>query len=275
MSEAASGLGGVADYTFVRLLGDGSQGSVYLAVPPSRLGIEVRHVAVKVLARKATDEEFQRAVDELRLFAAQRSPYTTTLIEAGRQENGTVYYSMEHFPLGSLGAPGRQLSRADVLGLVAHAARGAHALHEAGIAHRDIKPTNVMMHASGGKLSDPDLAHVMSPGQTFSGRSPIDSVFFMEPGVLRGQPPSRASDVWALGVTLHVALTGRPVYEASTDGNLLSALRTVLAGTPRIDSSLTDAEADIVSRCLAADPADRPPTAEALADHLEGLLARR
>lgn len=271
MSEAGTGLGGVADYTFVRLLGDGGQGSVYLAVPPSRLGVEVPHVAVKVLARKATDEEFQRAVEELRLFAAQRSPYTTTLIEAGRQENGTVFYSMEHFPLGSLGTPGRQVSRGEVLRLVAHAARGAHALHEAGMAHRDIKPTNVMMHANGGKLSDLDLAHVMSPGQTFSGRSPIDSVFFMEPGVLRGQPPSRASDVWALGVTLHVALTGRPVYEGSPDGNLLSALRTVLAGTPTIDPSLTDDEADIVSHCLAADPADRPATAEALADRLEAV----
>ena len=143
------------------------------------------------------------------------------------------------------------------------------------MAHRDIKPTNVMIHADGGKLSDLDLAHVMSPGQTFSGRSPIDSVFFMEPGVLRGQPPSRASDVWALGVTLHVALTGRRVYEGPTDGNLLGALRTVLSGTPKIDPSLADDEADLISRCLAADPADRPPTAEVFADHLDGALARR
>ena len=117
-------------------------------------------------------------------------------------------YAMEYFPLGSLAAPARPLTRDDVLRAVEHAARAVHALHEAGLAHGDVKPGNVMLHEDGGKLSDLGLARVFNAGAALTGMAPETSVEFLDPSLLLGEPPSRATDIWALGATLHRALSG-------------------------------------------------------------------
>jgi serine/threonine protein kinase len=192
------------------------------------------------------------------------------LFDAG-QEGETFYYSMEYFPMGSLAAPNRPLSREEVLRAVASAARAAHELHEAGIVHRDIKPANIMLYEGGAKLSDLGLAQVVQPGLTVTGMGPIGSVEFMDPGIMRGARASRASDIWSLGVTLHRALTGKGLYGELAGDEPLLAMRKVLSATPTIDPSLDPAAAELVASCLAADPADRPPTALVVAERIERL----
>jgi serine/threonine protein kinase len=260
----------IADYTFVRSLGEGNYGEFFLASPPPRLKLGADHVAVKVLSANATDDAFRRATKELRLFASVQSPYLVRLFDAG-QEDSSFYYSMEYFPLGSLAAPARPLSRQEVLTAVSHAARAAHALHEAGIVHRDIKPANILLHDGGAKLSDLGLAQLVSPGLTVTGMGPIASVEFMDPSVMRGQRASRASDIWSLGVTLHRALAGSGLYGELPDRDPLLAMRKVLNGSPTLDPSLAPAEAELIDSCIAPDPADRPPTAEMVADRIEKL----
>jgi serine/threonine protein kinase len=260
----------IADYVFVRSLGEGNYGEFFLSTPPGRLGLDAEHVAVKVLAGSATEDAFRRATKELRLFASVQSPYLVTIFDAG-QEGDTFYYSMEYFPLGSLHAPAKPLSRQDVLRAVTHAARAAHALHEAGIVHRDIKPANIMLHEQGAKLSDLGLAQLVQPGLTVTGMGPIASVEYMDPSIMRGNRASRASDIWSLGVTLHRALAGKGIYGELPDRDPLLAMRRVLNGSPDIDPSLSAAERALVSSCLAADPAERPPTAEAVAEEIDKL----
>jgi eukaryotic-like serine/threonine-protein kinase len=260
----------IADYTFVRSLGEGNYGEFFLATPPPRLKVGSDQVAVKVLSGNATDDAFRRATKELRLFASVKSPYLVRLFDAG-QEDTSFYYSMEYFPLGSLAAPARPLSRQEVLTAVAHAARAAHALHEAGIVHRDIKPANILLHETGAKLSDLGLAQLVSPGVTITGMGPLASVEFIDPLVMQGERASRATDIWSLGVTLHRALAGAGIYGELPDRDPILAMRKVLNGTPTVHPSLTTDEADLVTACLAPDPADRPPTAGLVADRIEAL----
>jgi serine/threonine protein kinase len=260
----------IADYSLLRTLGEGNYGEFYLANPPERLKVNSEYVAVKVLAGRTSDDAFRRATKELRLFAAVQSPYLVALFDAG-QEGETFYYSMEYFPLGSLAAPTRPLSHEEVLRAVANAARAAHALHEAGIVHRDIKPGNIMLYEGGAKLSDLGLAQLVQPGLTVTGMGPIGSVEFMDPGIMRGARASRASDIWSIGVTLHRALTGKGLYGELADNEPLLAMRKVLSAAPTIDPSLPPAAYELVTACLAPDPADRPPTAEAVADRIEAL----
>jgi serine/threonine protein kinase len=260
----------IADYQFIRSLGDGNHGQFYLAKKPSRLPVDVEHVAVKVLGANGTGDAFRRMTKELKLFAAVRSPYLVTLYDAG-QEGNLFYYSMEYFPLGSLASPAVALNRGDVLRAVAHAARAAHALHESGVAHRDIKPSNIMLHEHGAKLSDLGLAQVLSPGMTVTGMGMIGSVEYMDPGTMKGDRPSRASDIWSLGVTLHRALTGHGVYGDLPEGDPLLILRRVLNTKPVLSPGLETVEIDLFNACLDPDPAQRPPTAEAVAEQLEGL----
>jgi serine/threonine protein kinase len=260
----------IADYSIVRSLGEGNHGEFFLAHPPARLGLDAEFVAVKVLTGGSTEDAVRRTTRELRAFAAVRSPHLTTLLDAG-QEGNRFFYSMPYFPLGSLAAPARPLDRPEILRAVRHAALAAHALHEAGIVHRGIKPANVLLCEDGAKLSDLGLAQLLAPGQTVTGMGPVGSVEFLDPGILRGERASRASDVWSLGVTLHSALTGVGIYGPLPETDPLLGIRKVLSSTPQLSPRLSPAELQLVEACLAADPADRPATAQVLADRIAAL----
>ena len=264
---------GIADYTFVRPLGEGNHGAFYLAVPPPRLGTEHERVAVKVLAGSIDGEALRRLTVELQAFTAVSSPNLVSLLDAG-QEGTTCYYAMPFYGGGSLASPAQPLSRTEILRAVAGAARGAHALHEAGMVHRDIKPENILFSPDGAKLSDLGLAQVLEPGQTVTNVGPIGSVEYMDPAIIRGGRASRATDIWSLGATLHRALTGLSIYgDIPTDRGPVALLRHVLKTNPQIDTRLGEADVDVVRSCLAAEPAQRPATALMLAEQLEALAA--
>ena len=261
----------LADFRVIRLIGEGNHGRFYLARPPARLGIDDEYVAVKVFAGQCSEDAYRRGTRELRAFAAVASPYLARVYDAVLEDN--FLYAMEYFPLGSLAAPARPLTRDDVLRAVEHAARAVHALHEAGMAHGDVKPGNVMLHEDGGKLSDLGLARVFNAGAALTGMAPETSVEFVDPSLLLGQPPSRATDIWALGATLHRSLSGRGLYGELPEHQPLLAIRRVQSSAPTVDPSLTAGEAGLVLACLA--PVDaRPATAAEVADRIAALRGR-
>lgn len=256
---------GIADYVFVRHLGDGNHGAFWLAEPPPRLGLAPdATVAVKTLANRASDNDFRRMANELRIYALVSSPDLIPILDAG-QDNGRLFYAMPHFPDGSLAKPARPLDRPTVIRAVAAAARAAHELHEVGIAHRDIKPSNVLLEGDRGFLADLGLAQIVNPGQAATGIGPVGTIEFLAPEVVRGNDASRASDVWSLGATLHAVLSGRSLYRHTASGSLIDALRQVITDAPVVDDTISEPEAAIIRRCLMPSPADRFPTAAAMA----------
>src|SRR4029450_1858112 len=260
----------IADYRLVRSLGGGSHGEFFLAEPPTRLGLDAEYVAVKVMAGQTQDDAFRRGPRCLRRFAQVKSPHLVTLYDAG-QEGGRFYYAMEYLPLGSLAAPARPLDRAHTLRAVADACRAAHVLHEAGIAHRSIKPANILLTEEGGKLSDLGLAQVLQPGMTVTGMGPIGSVEYLDPAILAGERAGRSSDLWSIGVTLHRAITGEGVYGELPENEPLVAIRKVLSSDPVLSDRLSDEERALIEACLAPDAADRPATALEVAERIDAL----
>jgi serine/threonine protein kinase len=269
-TERAAARAGIADYRFIRMIGAGNHGVFYLAARPARLPIDSEFVAVKVLSGASRQDTFRRALRELAAFAAVTSPYLVVLYDAGQQDHD-LYYSMEYLPGGSLANPSEPLTSQTMLTAVAHAARAAHALHEAGIAHNDIKPGNVLLHPGGGKLADLGLSHALTPGLTVTGLGSTASVEFIDPAVIRGQAPSRASDIYALGATLHRALTGTGLYGELPAGETLVAMRRVLSRQPAIAAGLDPPAHAVIAEAISPDPADRPPTALRLAEKIEAL----
>lgn len=266
----AAGRAGIADYQFIKVLGAGNHGVFYLANRPERLRIEAEFVAVKVLSGANSQDTFRRATRELAAFAAVRSPHLVTLYDAG-QQGDDLYYSMEYLPGGSLADPAEPLQRLATLTAVAHAARAAHALHDAGMAHNDIKPGNVLLHAGGGKLADLGLTRLLTPGLTVTGLGSTASVEYIDPALIRGQAPSRASDVFALGATLHRALTGEGLYGELPSDNALVAMRRVLSRPAVISAGLDAAARDVIGSAISPDAALRPPTAWQLAERVQAL----
>lgn len=261
----------IADYAFVELIGSGGHGSVHLATRPDRLPVSAPQVAVKVLSGNTSPAAFDRAADELRLWASMRSPHLAQVYDTGR-EDGTFYYAMTYYPLGSLGRSSEALTRNEVHRAVAHAARAAHDLHEVGSVHRDIKPNNVLLHEAGAHLSDLGLAQILTPGQTVTGLGAIGAVEFLDPLIVKGGPAGRPSDIFALAATWHRALTGIGIYPDMVDDNPILALRSVIETDPVVDARLPDAEAAIIEACLHPDPSSRPATAADLAAQIEELI---
>lgn len=266
--------GAVADYEVVRLLGEGNHGRFWLARPPARLGLTDEYVALKVFGDRVGEQAYERGVRELRAFAAVRSEYLVRVYDAVLEDS--FVYAMEYFPLGSLAAPAGPLGRADVLLALEHAARAAHALHEAGLAHGDVKPGNVLLAGpaggppTGGRLSDLGLARFLSPGSTLTGMGRASSVEFTDPDLLAGARPSRRTEVWSLGATIHRALAGAGLFGDLPDTQPLLAIRKVLSGSPQLHPGLGPAEAELVRACLAEGSA-RLGTAEQVADGLAAL----
>ncbi len=258
----------IADYRIIRLLGEGNHGKFYLAHAPQRLGIAAEHVALKVFAGQVSQDAYRRGVRELRAFAAVHSPHLVRIYDAVLEDN--FLYAMEYFPMGSLAAPAEPLTRAEVLRALADAARAVHALHEAGLVHGDIKPGNVLVDAGGGKLSDLGLVRVLNSENALTGMAPATSVEYIDPELFYGAPPSRATDIWALGATVNRALTGEGLYGNIPVDQPMLAIRAVQSGRANVSPMLTAAEAALVRACLAP-PESRPPTAASVAGQLAAL----
>ena len=257
----------IADYEIVRTLGDAGYGVMYTARPPARLASSDELVGLKVLEVADDEAALRRATRELRAFAAVRSPHLVRLLDAGR-DGTSFFYAMEYCARGSLAAPTTELGEEEVVRSVREAALAAHALHEAGLVHRGIKPANVLLHADGGaRLADLGLVQALDPDQLMTGLGSVGSLEYVEPSLLTGHPAARASDVWSLGATLQHALTQKPLYDVPSNDPLL-AVRIVLTQAPRIAEELPEPWAEVVRTCLAPAREDRYASALALADAL-------
>jgi serine/threonine-protein kinase len=264
----------IGDYVFLRELGRGVHSQVYLARTPRRLGLATDTLAVKVLSLTGTDG-FDAVVDDLSLFASLGSPHLLPMYDVG-MDAGTVFYAMRHQPGGSLSAPARDLTRREQLLAVARAARGAHELHEAGLAHRGIGPTNILLDKAGAVLAEPAVGHLLAHGHTLSGlgSARVGGLELVDPELMRGRPAGRASDIWALGVTLHLLLTGHGLFPALVSADPFTAVRMYLRSHPEPGEDLTDGERSVVVTALHPDPARRYRTAAAFAEAVEDVARR-
>jgi serine/threonine protein kinase len=184
---------------------------------------------------------------------------------------------MRHESLGSLAAPTRDLTRRERLQAVARAARGAHEMHEAGLAHRGIGPTNILLDKAGAVLAEPAVGHLLTRGHTVSGLGTgarAGRLELVDPELMRGRPAGRASDIWSLGVSLHLVLTGHGMFPALVSADPFTAVRIYLRSQPEPGEDLTDGERAVVVTAVHPDPARRYRTAEDFARAVEDLTRR-
>lgn len=263
--------GQFADYELVEQLGAGNHGTYWKALAPSRLGLPDEVVALKVLTSLGSADDFRRAANELRLLHSLRHPNLVELLDAGNS-GGSLYIATRWYGGTTLaGAPSDAVPAAVAAMAVADVAEAAHAMHEVGVAHRDIKPGNVVLDGERGRLADLGLAQLVGPERTVGG-GPIGSLGFIDPTVVRGDDASRESDIFALAATLHTAVTGQGLFGEIPTGSVLEACRHVLRTAPQISGEVSPPVHEIMERALRTAGAGFS-TAEAFAQDLRSALA--
>lgn len=256
------------DYVVLRPFSEGGHGRFYLAAPPPRLGL-TGPVVIKVVPG-GQESGFRRFTRELKLFARVNSPHLVKLYDAGQHED-VFFYSMEWCEGGTLAEPTDELTRAAKLRAVADAARAVHDLHEAGIAHRDLRPGNILLR-SGGQACLGDLGLAQLGSGSVTSMAPMASIGFVDPRLITGHNASRASDIYSLGAILHWTLTGKHIHPGVEGVDPMMAVRSVLRQPPHVERNLLSIdEAELILACTAAQPEQRPATALEVAALIDSL----
>ena len=218
-------------YTLDREIGRGGMGAVWLA----RDEVLGRDVAIKRIgaAPGGTSPDFERAEREARLAARLNHPHVVAVFDLVTEEDER-WLVMEYVAgvtLAELVRRDGALTPDEASPLVGQAADALAAAHAAGIVHRDVKPSNILVTSDGQvKLSDFGIARAEADASLTQTGLVTGSPAYLAPEVASGEQATAASDVWSLGATLYHALDGRPPYEVGD--NLMGALYRIVHEEP-------------------------------------------
>ena len=243
----------VGRYRIAGLLGAGGMGRVYMGRSPSG-----RLVAVKVVRPELADDPGFRRRFAREVAAARKVTgfFTAAVVDA--DPDGSPPW------LATAYVPGMALDQAvvahgpwpvaSVRALGAGLAEALEAIHEAGLIHRDLKPANVLIAPDGPRVVDFGISVVAEATVLTHAGTAVGTPGFMSPEQLTGDPVTPATDVFALGAVLTYAATGTGPFGT---GSAQSLNFRIAYEEPRLDA-LPGQGLEIVARCLAKDPAQRP-----------------
>jgi eukaryotic-like serine/threonine-protein kinase len=264
-------------YDIKEVLGTGGMGVVYRAFDR-----ELQEaVAIKTLRPEALGgdgvalERFKQEIRLARKIAHRNVVRTYDLGEV----NGTYYLTMEYVEGTSLkqliGVRG-QLPVPVTLTIGKQLCRALEVAHEQGIIHRDIKPQNMVVEPSGFlKVMDFGIARLATrpkdQGLTQEGMS-IGTPDYMSPEQLSGMELDARSDLYSAGVVLFECLTGRVPFEAETMYALIAKLLEEPPPDPRrLNAEVPESLAQVITRAMAKEPAERYETASKMHDALAAI----
>jgi serine/threonine protein kinase len=251
----------IGRYTIIGKLGSGAMGQVFLA-----RSVTGRLVAVKAIRVELAEEPGFRARFAREVAAASRvsGVFTAAVIEAD-PEADRPWVATAYVPAPSLSKLVRQcgpLPVPAVRWLAAGCAEALQSIHSAGLLHRDVKPSNVLVAPDGPRVIDFGVARAAERVQLTASRGAAGTPAYMAPEQARDAgTASPASDIFSLGATLVFAATGHPPYPGETVMDILVRLAT----EPPDLTGLPDELIALVTSCLDRVPRNRPTDGAILA----------
>jgi serine/threonine-protein kinase len=267
----------LGQYRLVRRLGSGGMGEVYLG---EHLLLR-RPCAIKLIRPEQAGDpttllRFER---EVQAMANLTHPNTVEVYDYGHAEDGTFYYVMEYLPgqtLEHLVAQHGPLPPARAIHFLRQVCGALREAHRAGLLHRDVKPSNILVCERGGvadvaKLLDFGLVHESRLGHEKAGRLTIQGTIvgsppYMSPEQAAGKPHlDPRSDVYSVGGVAYFLLTGQPPFVRETAMLMLLAHAYEPVVPPaQVRPGVPEDLQAVVLRCLEKDPNCRFPDADCL-----------
>lgn len=268
----------IAHYRITEKLGQGGMGEIFSAYDEKLK----RTVAVKRISLARLDNEDSRRhfLREARAAAALDHPFICTVHEVLEHE-GEPLIVMERVQGKTLETHLKSgaLPPDEVIARTMEIAEALAAAHARGIVHRDIKSSNIMITSGGHvKVMDFGLAVITASGDDDTARLSDRSVAaiagtlpYIAPEVLRGDPVTAASDLYALGVVMYEMATAQRPFTGQTDALLISAVLNSAPTPPRqLNRATSQTLSDLILSLLNKVPGERLSASELIV-RLRGL----
>ncbi len=264
----------IGHYAIARKLGEGGMGVVY-AARDERLE---RTVALKAMSSLGNDETARKRFwREARAAASVNHPNICQIYEIG-EDRGNLFIAMELLEGEALAETLRRgpMSVSETLSIGLGMLAALSALHTRGIVHRDLKPSNVFITPHGVKLLDFGLARLeiersfMPTTELTVPGIVMGTPRYMAPEQVRGEAVDARSDLFAAAAILFEMLSGRPAFAGK---NVVEILHSTLNEQPPalVGSPAVAAVDRVIRRALAKPPAERPESADAMAEELRAV----
>lgn len=261
------------NYEVVKKLGEGGMGVVYKAIH----NLSGQEVAIKMLPPELSQDEGIRTrfINEARLLAKLDHPNIVTLYNF-LEEDQKFYLIMQFVKGKTLEDYIREKGKLSIDEAVSIFSQVCDALsyaHKLGVIHRDIKPANIMITPDMRvKVMDFGIAKLTGGTKLTATGIAVGTVWYMSPEQIRGAELDARSDLYALGITLFEALTGRVPFNSESDYEVRKSHVEVNPPSPlTIDNTLPKAVETILLKVLSKNPEDRYQSAEEFKKAIESL----
>ncbi|MFA1539066.1 serine/threonine-protein kinase [Actinomadura monticuli] len=248
----------IGRYRLAGRLGAGGMGEVFLGYSPGGRAVAVKIVRAELAADARFRERFAREAEAARRVGGFHTAQVVE-IDLDADPPWLVTAFVPGPSLAAVVAEHGALPERSLRVLAAGLAEALEAIHSTGLVHRDLKPANILLASDGPRVIDFGIAQALEgTALTVPGGS-IGTPGFMAPEHIRGDAVGPPADLFALGAVLCHAAGVRPYG----DGPAHTLMYRIVHEEPDL-SSLPAGLRDLVSACLAKDPADRPTPAEVL-----------
>ncbi|TLY52866.1 MAG: serine/threonine protein kinase [Gammaproteobacteria bacterium] len=253
----------IPGFEIKRELGSSAAATVYLALQTSL----DREVALKIMVPGLVEDVAltQRFIQEARTLASLAHPHIVAVYDVDTAPDRRPYFSMQYLPGGDLAARvGRGMSESALIETLEGVAQALDYVHQRGLVHRDVRPTNVLYDDSGVPiLTDFGIARAVGSAASTGTDFSAATGHYISPEQARGGSLDARADLYSLGALTWFGLTGRPPYEGA-DGFAV-AYAHVFEAIPRLPKEKAHWQ-PLIDRALAKEPAQRFASAREFLD---------